>query len=101
MLLLWNGIIGTTGGFHSAGPSEIINSFLVPGNSPIGLRFPLKSLTYISEAKGQRKVERSSFEPLPALENFQTKVGFAIRYPLPMRICQKNFIPKLSLESKS
>ncbi len=55
---------------------------LIPGNSPIGFRLPLKSLAYISETKEQRKVERSTFESLPALENFQTKVG--LRYSLPI-----------------
>ncbi|MEO7991848.1 MAG: transglutaminase family protein [Chryseolinea sp.] len=57
---------------------------LVPGNSPIGLRLPLKSLAYINETKEQRKVERSTFEVLPALENFQTKVG--LRYSLPIAV---------------
>jgi uncharacterized protein (DUF2126 family)/transglutaminase-like putative cysteine protease len=46
---------------------------LIPGNSPIGLRLPLKSLAYMSETKVQRQVERSTFEELPALENFQAK----------------------------
>ncbi len=57
---------------------------LVPGNSPIGLRLPLKSIAYISEPKVQRKVERSTFESLPALENFQTKVD--LRYALPITV---------------
>lgn len=43
---------------------------LTPGNSPIGLRLPLKSLPYTSVSKLQRPVERSTFEELPALEDY-------------------------------
>lgn len=44
---------------------------LVPGNSPIGLRLPLKSLPYTSATKLQRPVERSTFDDLPAFEDYQ------------------------------
>ena len=40
---------------------------LIPGNSAMGLRLPLKSLPYTAESKVQRKVERSPFEELPQL----------------------------------
>jgi uncharacterized protein (DUF2126 family)/transglutaminase-like putative cysteine protease len=40
---------------------------LLPGNSPMGLRLPLKSLAHFE--KSQPKFERSPFEELPALEN--------------------------------
>lgn len=54
---------------------------LVPGNSAIGLRLPLKSLAYIHETKTQRTVERSTFEELPPLENFHVQAG--LRYDQP------------------
>jgi uncharacterized protein (DUF2126 family)/transglutaminase-like putative cysteine protease len=47
---------------------------LVPGNSPIGFRLPLKTLTHIDKSKTQREVERSTFEPLPDLIDFHEKV---------------------------
>jgi uncharacterized protein (DUF2126 family) len=40
---------------------------LVPGNSAMGLRLPLKSLVYTSPRRTQKKVERSTFEELPSL----------------------------------
>jgi uncharacterized protein (DUF2126 family)/transglutaminase-like putative cysteine protease len=43
---------------------------LIPGNSPIGLRLPLKSLPFITPSKIQRDVERSTFEVLPELEQY-------------------------------
>lgn len=43
---------------------------LIPGNSAIGLRLPLKSLLYIHPQREQRKVERSTFDELPALEDY-------------------------------
>lgn len=46
---------------------------LVPGNSPMGLRLPLKTLTHTDDSKKQRSVERSPFEPLPLFENFHEK----------------------------
>ena len=42
--------------------------FLVPGNSPIGLRLPLDSLP--ATAKAEEKVERSLFDELPQLGDF-------------------------------
>jgi uncharacterized protein (DUF2126 family)/transglutaminase-like putative cysteine protease len=47
------------------------NLILIPGNSPIGLRLPLKSLTHLDELRTQRKVERSTFEALPALKDYK------------------------------
>ena len=43
---------------------------LIPGNSPAGLRLPLKSILYVQPHKEQRKVERSASEVLPALDDF-------------------------------
>jgi uncharacterized protein (DUF2126 family)/transglutaminase-like putative cysteine protease len=41
--------------------------FLVPGNSPIGLRLPLDSLPVVARGSEPQKVERSLFEELPPL----------------------------------
>lgn len=55
---------------------------LIPGNSPMGLRLPLKSLPYISPSRMQRPVERDPFEPLPVLTRFhETAAG---RYGQPV-----------------
>ena len=64
---------------------------LIPGNSPIGLRLPLKSLAYICEPKMQRKVERSTFEALPSLENFHAKVGLRYSLPITDQLLPKEF----------
>ena len=55
--------------------------FLVPGNSPIGLRLPLDSLPVVAEDKQPEKVERSLFEELPVLGDFQAAI--AHRYGQP------------------
>jgi uncharacterized protein (DUF2126 family)/transglutaminase-like putative cysteine protease len=49
--------------------------FLVPGNSPIGLRLPLDSLPAIAKEHEPQKVERSLFEELPALGDFHAAVN--------------------------
>ena len=48
--------------------------FLVPGNSPIGLRLPLDSLPEVAKAKLPQEVERSLFDELPALGNFHESI---------------------------
>ena len=48
--------------------------FLVPGNSPIGLRLPLDSLTAVAKDKEPQRVERSLFEELPALRDYSSTV---------------------------
>ncbi|MFC3813120.1 transglutaminase family protein [Lacihabitans lacunae] len=45
------------------------NCFLIPGNSPIGLRLPLKELPEISKKDSEKAVERSPFEDLPVFSN--------------------------------
>jgi len=44
--------------------------FLIPGNSPIGLRLPLESLPKTSKLKLEHPVERSLFEELPPMGDF-------------------------------
>ena len=49
--------------------------FLVPGNSPIGLRLPLDSLPAVAKDQEPEKVERSLFEELPPLGDFHAAVN--------------------------
>ncbi|HJW31192.1 MAG TPA: transglutaminase family protein, partial [Saprospiraceae bacterium] len=67
---------------------------LIPGDSPIGLRLPLKSLAYTSETKTQRVVERSTFEELPVLDDFQTKADNRYDKPIPEEDLPKEFYQK-------
>ncbi|CAN5532527.1 transglutaminase family protein [soil metagenome] len=48
--------------------------FLVPGNSPVGLRLPLDSLPVVSKAEMEERVERSLFEPVPELGHFHESI---------------------------
>jgi uncharacterized protein (DUF2126 family)/transglutaminase-like putative cysteine protease len=49
--------------------------FLIPGNSPVGLRLPLDSLPAIAKDSEPEKVERSLFEDLPELEHFHETIS--------------------------
>ena len=49
--------------------------FLVPGNSPIGLRLPLDSLPVAKESKMKHLVARSLFEELPPLVPFHDTIN--------------------------
>ncbi|MEP7231651.1 MAG: transglutaminase family protein [Ginsengibacter sp.] len=66
--------------------------FLVPGNSPIGLRLPLDSLPVIAKAKMLQRVERSTFEQLRPLDHFHetitSRYGLVSDHsqPIPQRI---------------
>jgi uncharacterized protein (DUF2126 family)/transglutaminase-like putative cysteine protease len=63
------------------------NLFLIPGNSPIGLRLPLDSLPAVAKDNEPQKVERSLFEELPALANFHetitSRYGMVYDHPVP------------------
>jgi uncharacterized protein (DUF2126 family)/transglutaminase-like putative cysteine protease len=64
------------------------NLFLIPGNSPIGLRLPLDSLPAVAKENEPQKVERSLFEDLPVLANFHetisSRYGLVYEHPAPM-----------------
>ncbi|MFN8438637.1 MAG: transglutaminase family protein [Cytophagales bacterium] len=49
--------------------------FLIPGNSPIGMRLPLESLAYVSKNRREIHPERSLFENLPPLDNYAKVVS--------------------------
>ncbi len=44
--------------------------YLIPGNSPIGLRLPLESLPYQTESQRPYPIERSPFEKVKPLEDY-------------------------------
>lgn len=56
---------------------------LLPGNSPLGYRLPIKSLPVTSESRTQKPVERSPFEELPKYEDFHSMVGVRYNIPIP------------------
>ncbi|MFT3750841.1 MAG: transglutaminase family protein [Agriterribacter sp.] len=59
--------------------------FLMPGNSPIGLRLPLNSLPAIAKNKEPQQVERSLFEELEPLPSYQeiisSRYGLVAEHP--------------------
>lgn len=48
--------------------------FLVPGNSPMGLRLPLESIPFVTKEKLPQPIDRSMFENLPELESYDQAV---------------------------
>lgn len=67
---------------------------LIPGNSPLGLRLPLKSLPELSESKTQPTPERSTFEELPELENYHAQVKQRYTQPISEQELPKEFYKK-------
>ncbi|MEO6547127.1 MAG: transglutaminase family protein [Ferruginibacter sp.] len=49
--------------------------FLIPGNSPMGLRLPLDSLPAVAKEDEPEKVERSLFDNLPPLEHYDEVIN--------------------------
>lgn len=56
---------------------------LLPGNSPIGFRLPLKSLPFTSPSRLQRPVERSPFATEPRLDRVHETVHRRYMQPVP------------------
>jgi len=48
--------------------------FLIPGNSPVGLRLPLEALAKIAAEYMPHEVERSLFEDVPVLQNDYSEI---------------------------
>lgn len=48
--------------------------FIIPGNSPMGLRLPLDSLPAIAEKDEPKKVERSLFDELPGMPHYHETI---------------------------
>jgi uncharacterized protein (DUF2126 family)/transglutaminase-like putative cysteine protease len=73
------------------------NLFLIPGNSPIGLRLPLDSLPTLAKENEPQKVERSLFEDLPVLEYFHetigSRYGLVIEHPAQVTKIKTSFPP--------
>ncbi len=49
--------------------------FLLPGDSPMGLRLPLDSLPWVAQEEREVRQERSLFEPLPPLGDYFGEVA--------------------------
>jgi len=81
--------------------------FLMPGNSPIGLRLPLESLPVQSKASlpQEQEVERSQFEELLPLAHFHESIveryGKVYEHPAPPKFQYKSDIPEAIKEDKN
>lgn len=71
--LQWNAV---SQGWQS-GPWEFRRGamFLIPGNSPMGLRLPLDSLPWVAPDKRQIQAEHDQFGPLPELGDYHGEVA--------------------------
>lgn len=49
--------------------------FLIPGNSPMGLRLPLDSIPLLAKDTEEERTERSLFEDLPVLDPYHEAIG--------------------------
>ncbi len=59
-----------------SGPWELRRGdiYLIPGNSPLGMRMPLESLPWVAEDKRDPQEPQSLFEPLPELGDYYGEV---------------------------
>jgi len=73
--------------------------FMIPGNSPIGLRLPLESLAAVAKSDEPQKIERSLFDELPELEHYHETItgryGLITVHPEPKQklVYQKEVVP--------
>ncbi len=78
--------------------------FLMPGNSPIGLRLPLESLPAIAKEKKPQRVERSLFEELPELQKFSytidNRYGLVFDHKIKKKTNPEPVIQKADNETK-
>jgi len=68
--------------------------FLMPGNSPIGLRLPLNSLPYQVPAQRREPLERSPFEEVGELSDFHKQVWERYNQPIDEKIPEELKNPK-------
>ncbi len=62
--------IGAEGWRSAAWEFRRKHCFLIPGNSPMGMRLPLESIPFVTKEKQPDPVDRSLFEDLPALDEY-------------------------------
>ncbi|WP_149240949.1 transglutaminase family protein [Dyadobacter sp. 32] len=74
--------------------------FLIPGNSAIGFRLPLKSLPEIAKERREQPVERSPFEDLPPLKDYKSLVEGRYGTVAPAYVAPLNVVPADDEEDK-
>lgn len=77
------------------------NCFLIPGNSPVGLRLPLNSLPAISKFQREEPLERSPFEDLPPLGDFSQNPLSRYGTEAPNYIAPDKKLTKVSEDEKT
>lgn len=77
------------------------NCFLIPGNSPVGLRLPLNSLPAISKFQREEPLERSPFEDLPPLGDFSQNPLSRYGTEAPNYIAPDKKLKKVSEDEKT
>ncbi|MEM7127233.1 MAG: transglutaminase family protein [Chloroflexota bacterium] len=83
--LAWNfthGPFASQSWMSSGWPTRRSQLFLLPGNSPMGLRLPLENLPWQEEAERSVPYERSPFEPMKPLPDYANSQAFLEQSPL-------------------